>query len=451
MSKEYFSLDAERMMLSCMIMDDPCFVYGIETLKVDDFYYSESIYIYGTLKEMYLDSMSTGLEKLIIKMKTNGTLDIIGGVSGLMTFFCNILYYRKCDAMDYAKIIRDFAITRDAFKAYENFKAEADSGMIGPELLEFGRDELHKIDSCDNGEIGQTLKDYFETEGQTTFDERIRRFRSGEPAVQLGIQTGLRDLDKMIGGIRGGNLVILAARTSMGKTSLALNIATNLAASGKSVIFFSLEMSKSELAEKIYSFSSGTPARKILEGSTPDDATKIIYDYVKGVVGNNLIINDLGGLKTSEIISRCLRAKEKFSISAIFIDYLQLVQSDENFAIKHLELSEITRKLKSLAKRLDIPVICLAQLARRTDERSGHRPELSDMRESGSIEQDADLVLGLLRRDYYDKFDRPGEATIIVMKNRMGPTCDVTVLFDGETTAFKDKPVETFDVQRKIS
>ena len=446
MVAENFSKEIEQLALSSMNSRPDCLSYGVERLKEEDFYFLEHKLIFGGMVGMYKDDMTPALDKLIVKLKSIGSLDILGGVSGLVGFFPNNVFV-KSDIIDYVKILKTFSTTRNTISAVGIAQKEIDKGLIvGNELLELGRDLLFKVASADDGDVGMSLREYYDLEGEALLKERHRRYVAGEPILDQGVATGMRDLDKMIGGLRGGNLVIIAARTSMGKTSLALNMATNIASSGKPVFFFSMEMGRHEIGEKIFSFTSGISARKFREGVPGEEVEGKIREYIHGVTGGNFRMSDRGGLKIEDIISISTRAKEKFNISAIFIDYLQLLYGDDKNTPRYLELSDITRRLKVLAKNLDIPVICLAQLSRKCDERAGHKPELSDMRESGSIEQDADLILGVLRMEYYDKFDRPGEATIFVMKNRTGPTCEINMLFDGETASFKDKPIQTFDI-----
>ena len=446
MTTELFSLACEKEFISGMMQNPNYFCYGIENLTEKELYFSEYRILFTGFKEMYKDDMNPTLEKLIIKLKALGSLEALGGIQGVVALISDS---RQCkeDAEDYVKIIKDFSARRDIIAASEKAKLEA-YRLETPiqELLTTTRDSFYKISDPDNGSLGIEVREHHIEKGDSILRERQRRFLAGEPIVNPGLETGFRDLDKMVGGLKGGNLVIITARTGVGKTSLALNMATNMTRAGNPIYFFSMEMSEAEVLERINTSVSGVPVKKLRDGTLTIEEREKIFSIVAKTTNGKFILSDRTGIKLSEIISRCIRAKEQHNISAVFIDYLQLLYGDDKFALRQLELSDITRRLKILAKKLGIPVICLAQLNRKAEERPGHRPELSDLRESGSIEQDADLVFGILRKDVYDKFDKPGEATIIVMKNRSGPTCDVNVLFDGETSLFKDRPVQTFDV-----
>jgi replicative DNA helicase len=209
-----------------------------------------------------------------------------------------------------------------------------------------------------------------------------------------------------------------------------------LAKQHKPAYFFSIEMDYKEIEERIYSQISMVDQKKIHLGDLSSEDFEKVLESATSIDKGMLLIDDKGGIRIEEIVSKAKRAKEIFNISAIFIDYLQLISSKDKPEYRHLEIANYTRALKTLAKDLNIPVICLAQLSRKCEERTTHTPILSDLKESGAIEQDSDLVIAIDRRDSYDKYDRPGEAQIYVLKNRHGITGDVRLRFDKEHSRF---------------
>ena len=275
-------------------------------------------------------------------------------------------------------------------------------------------------------------------------EQRQQKYKEfGEDASKVtGVPTSFKDLDELINGFNPSNLMILAARPAMGKTALGLNFAENICFKQKiPVAFFSLEMSAEQLVHRVISSQSEVDAEKITTGSLNGSEYQKIVFSVKEMQKHTMIIDDQPGLKITDLRSRARRLKEMYNIGFIVIDYLQLlsgsgtIRSTEN---RQLEVSEISRLLKTLAKELNIPILCLSQLSRRVEERQGHRPMLSDLRESGSLEQDSDLILFLLRKDYYDPHDKPGMATLIIAKNRHGPVGDVNMVYRKEIVQFKD-------------
>jgi replicative DNA helicase len=234
--------------------------------------------------------------------------------------------------------------------------------------------------------------------------------------------------------------MILAARPSMGKTAIAINLAENICFRNHIPVgFFSLEMSATQILHRIISSQAEVESEKIQTGSLTGSEYQRIVGAVNMMQKDMMIIDDQPGLKITDIRARARRMKEAFNIGFIVIDYLQLISGSgngRNIENRQTEISEISRMLKNLARELNIPILCAAQLSRKVEERQGHRPMMSDLRESGSLEQDADVVMMLFRRDYYDKYDKPGMAEVIVAKNRHGPVGDVQLAFRKEIGQF---------------
>jgi replicative DNA helicase len=257
-----------------------------------------------------------------------------------------------------------------------------------------------------------------------------------------GLPTHFFDVDKMINGLCPSQLLILAARPSMGKTALALNIAQNVAFRSKEAVgIFSLEMNAEELLHRLICSESEVESEKIKTGSLAGGDYQKVVAAVNEMQKHTMIIDDQPGLKISDLRSRARRMKEMFNIKLLVIDYLQLLsgpKANYNSDNRQNEISEISRMLKNLARELHIPVICLSQLSRKVEERQGHRPMLSDLRESGSIEQDADIVMFLFRREYYNPQDKPGTAELIVAKNRHGKVGDIQLVYKKSLALFQN-------------
>ena len=255
-----------------------------------------------------------------------------------------------------------------------------------------------------------------------------------------GIPSHFVDLDKMINGLNNSNLMILAARPAMGKTALALNIAENVCFKSKVPVgIFSLEMTAEQLVHRIICSQAEVESDKIKTGALNGIEYQRIVGCVSEMQKHMMIIDDQPGLKITDLRARARRMKESYGIGFLVIDYLQLISgsgSNRTFENRQNEISEISRMLKNLARELNIPILCLSQLSRKVEERQGHRPMMSDLRESGSIEQDSDIVMFFLRREYYDPNDKPGMAELIVAKNRHGGVGNINLTFRKEFAQF---------------
>jgi len=279
--------------------------------------------------------------------------------------------------------------------------------------------------------------------------ERQEKFRElGEDALAFtGIPTHFLDLDKLIDGFAPSNLIIIAGRPAMGKTAFVLNVAENVCFKSKLPVgIFSLEMSAEQLLHRMICSQANVQSDKIRTGSLTGVEYQGIVQTVKMMQEHTMIIDDQPGINISDLRARARRMKEVYDIQLLAIDYLQLLSGSsgsygsEN---RQSEIAEISRMLKNLARELNIPIVCPSQLSRKVEERTGHRPMMSDLRESGSIEQDADVIIFLLRRDYYDPYDKPGLAEIIVGKNRHGKIGSVELSFRKDYAQFANYIPET--------
>jgi replicative DNA helicase len=261
------------------------------------------------------------------------------------------------------------------------------------------------------------------------------------------VPTGFDELDEMLSGLQRGEMIILAARPSMGKTAFALNMAENMAAASNGVAFFSLEMGKQQLVQRILCAKGGVDGQKLRKNMLSREEWRRIMGACEGLKNSPIFIDDTPGLTLLQMRSKARRMKEKHGIGAVVIDYLQLMSSGTRVESRQVEVSEISRGVKAMARELDVPVVCLSQLNRQAEGREGHRPRMSDLRESGSIEQDADVVMMLHREAYYHKSDanwveanplKANVAEVIVAKQRNGPTGTVELLWDSSSTAFRN-------------
>ena len=252
-----------------------------------------------------------------------------------------------------------------------------------------------------------------------------------------GLSTGFKDIDDMLSGFQKSDLILLAARPSMGKTALGVNFAVNAAQNKKTVAIFSLEMSKTQLALRIYSQLTNISLSNLIQGDLKVEDWKRISKTLVDFSQNNLYIDDMSGTSVQEMRAKLRRLKLEQGLDLVVIDYLQLMEAGGQNENRTLEISKISRGLKAMAKELDVPVIALSQLSRAPEQRTNHRPILSDLRESGAIEQDADVVLFLYRDEYYnpDSEDR-GIGEVIIAKHRNGPTGTVKLVYKGENTKF---------------
>lgn len=442
------SKESEMMVLGCMLTSINSLNVSADSLDDSDFYFSEHKIIFQVLKTAYKKDKPADIHLVAEELKRQEKLSAVGGIPYLTT----LAQYAGTSAFieEYVELIHSKSLLRRMIHAAQIIEKKA---LEEPEDVPATLDEAQQLffqisqtaHSTGGVLIGQILSG-LKSESNKPFlmelQERQERFQLKGPE-DLGI-TGLPshfiDLDKMLNGLNRSNLMILAARPAMGKTSLAINIAENVCFKGqKPVGIFSLEMTAEQLVHRIVCSQAEVESDKIKTGSLNGAEFQRIVASVSDMQNHTLIIDDQPGLKISDLRARARRMKESHGIELIIIDYLQLLSSSSrNVENRQSEISEISRMLKNLARELNIPIICLSQLSRKVEERQGHRPTMSDLRESGSIEQDADIVMFLLRREYYDAHDKPGMAELIVAKNRHGSVGTVNLAFRKELAQFSN-------------
>lgn len=435
------SKESEMMVLGCMLTSSHALSIGSDGLLETDFYLKEHEFIFKALKEAFASDKPADVHIIAEKLKTIDKLDFVGGVSYLTT----LAQYAGTSAYieEYIEIIRKKSILRQMAESAKKIEKTA---LEEPEDVYTALDEAQsyffQISQATNRKTGVSIKELLsglQASSKLPFlkelQERQENFHSRDPneAPVTGIPTGFIDLDKMINGLNRSNLIILASRPSMGKTALSLNIAQNVAFKANVPVgIFSLEMTAEELLHRMICTQSEVASDRIKTGSLDGMEYQKVVQTVNQMSKHTVIIDDQPGMKITDLRARARRLKEVYGVEFIVIDYLQLLSGSRGFYStenRQNEISEISRMLKNLARELNIPILCPSQLSRKVEERAGHRPMLSDLRESGSIEQDADIVMFIYRPDYYNQNDKPGMAEIIVAKNRHGAVGNVNVAF----------------------
>ena len=438
-----YSAEAEQAVLGAVIIDNAMFDNVMDYVKTSDYFYvSLHKLIYSAMQEMMNFGQAIDFVTLLDKLKQNSGFDEATGKTYLVNLIDNCPSPSR--ASSYAKIVADKYRLRMLITAAREIiddatAAEEDTNV----LLDSAEQRIFDIRSDgDKGgleKLGSVLLQ--------TFDRLDSLNREADESVRP-VSTGIGDLDRVITGLNRSDLIILAARPGMGKTSFALNIARNVACkSKKSVAFFSLEMSKEQLASRLLSSEALVGGTKLRTGKLTDEEWQRLVPASDILKNANLYIDATPGITITEMKSRLRRLRE---IDLVVVDYLQLMSSTRRIDSRVNEISEITRSLKIMAKELNVPVITLSQLSRASEQRPDHRPQLSDLRDSGSIEQDADIVLFLYREGYYDKNGDENAAApavdmnsgeCIVAKNRHGEMNTVKLHWQGEFMRFTD--VET--------
>jgi len=442
------SKESEMMVLGCMLTSINSLNVGSDILDEADFYHTEHRTIFQVMKLAYCQDRPADVHLVAEELKRQDKLKEVGGVAYLTT----LAQYAGTSAYidEYAEIVKDKAILRRMINASQKIERRA---LDEPEDVDVVLDEAQQaffeISQTTNPLAGKLLVDILQgpkAENKVPFlkevEERQARYQLHGPqkGVVTGLPTYFTDLDKMVNGLNPSNLMILAARPAMGKTALAINIAESVCfRHNVPVGVFSLEMSADQLVHRIVSSQSDVESEKIKTGALNGHEYQQVLHAVTRMQQHTLIIDDQPGLKITDLRARARRMKESWGIQLLIIDYLQLLtgsSSGRGHENRQNEVSEISRMLKTLARELNVPILCLSQLSRKVEERPGHRPMMSDLRESGSLEQDADVVMFLLRRDYYDPNDKPGQAELIIAKNRHGAIGSVHLAYRKELAQF---------------
>ena len=425
-------IQAEQAVLGSMLTDKDAVIASIESLKPESFYREDNKTIYEAILNLYNKAEPIDIITLKEELTSMGKFEQVGGLEYLASLPDKVP--TTANVQKYINIVEEKSILRNLIKT-------------GNEIIELGYDPTENVDDImDNAE--KKIFNAIQNKNQKGYtpikDVLVESFNQLEELYNrkqhiTGVPTGFAELDYRTAGLHGSDLILIAARPAMGKSAFALNIATNAAVKAKvPVALFSLEMSKEQMVNRILCSEAMVDSNKVRTGKLEED------DWVKlaGTIGElsdaEIYIDDTPGISIMEIRAKCRKLKLEKNIGLVVIDYLQLVQaSGRRNGSREQEISEISRSLKILAKELNVPVIALSQLSRAVEQRPDHRPMLSDLRESGAIEQDADIVMFLYRDDYYnEESEKKDIAEVIIAKHRGGSTGTVELLWLGSYTKF---------------
>lgn len=427
------NIDAEKSLLGAVLIDDEVLADASEHVTSKDFYDKRHNTIYAAMMQLYEKHKPVDLLTLTEELKKKDRLDTVGG-SSYLTELTNYVP-TAAHAEAYAEMVAQKAVRRRLIKASGDISELGyDEETTTQELLERAEAELFSVSD-------QSLKqDLVSLESILTesFD-RMEELHRNKGELR-GIRTGYRDLDTMTAGLQRSDLIVLAARPAMGKTTLVTNLAYNVATVARQpVLFFSLEMSKEQLVDRMLADASGVDAWNIRTGNLSDDDFSKLSEAMGEMAEAPIYIDDTPGLSVLEMRTKARRAAHEHPLGLIIVDYLQLMQSanSRSDGNRVQEVSEISRGLKLIARELNVPVIALSQLSRSVESRSPQVPQLADLRESGSIEQDADIVMFIYREAYYNPdTDRENITDLIIAKHRNGPTGKVELYFHPERLRF---------------
>ena len=413
-------LIAEQSVLGGMLLSKDAIADVVEILRERDFYRPAHELIYDAILDLYGRGEPADAITVSAELTKRGDIARAGGAPYLHTLISSVP--TAANANYYAKIVREHAIMRRLVEA-------------GTKIVQLGYSGEGEVDDA----VDQAQAEvYAVTERRTSEDyvtlasllpEALDEIEAISKGVGIeGVKTGFRDLDALTHGLHPGNMIILAARPAVGKSTLGLDIARHASIhEGKTSVIFSLEMSRSEITMRMLSAEARVGLNNIRSGQLSDDEWAKLARRMGEISAAPLFIDDSPNLSMMEIRAKARRLKQRHDLKLIVIDYLQLMSSGKRVENRQQEVSEFSRHLKLMAKELDVPVIAISQLNRSPEQRSDKKPMLSDLRESGSIEQDADVVILLHREDMYDSQNRSGEADLIVAKHRNGPTRTITV------------------------
>ena len=426
-------IEAEQAVIGSMLTDQDAVSSAIETLKPEDFYREDNKIIYEAILNIYNRAEPIDIITLKAELSSMNKLEAVGGLEYIAVLPDKVPTTANVDR--YIKIVEEKAMLRNLIKTAN-------------EIIDLGYNPTEDVEDIMAG-AEKKIFDIIQNKNQKSYtpikDVLIESFTKLEELYNqkskiTGVPTGFVDLDDKTAGLHGSDLILIAARPAMGKTAFALNIAANAAIrSNTPVAIFNLEMSKDQLVNRILCIEAMVDSNKIMTGKLEEDDWSKLASVVGPISDSGIYIDDTPGISIMEIRTKCRKLKMEKNIGLIVIDYIQLIQGSNNRknGSREQEIAEISRSLKILAKELNVPVIALSQLSRAVEQRPDHRPMLSDLRESGSIEQDADIVMFLYRDDYYNQdSEKKDIAEIIIAKHRGGSTRTVELLWLGSYTKF---------------
>jgi len=432
--------EAEASLLGAMLIDSDAIVKVADAVITDDFYDERHRRIFEAIKQLYERHSPIDVLTLSDQLKAEGLLEMVGGAAYL-TELTNFVP-TAAHVEQYAEIVAQKALRRRLIKTSQNItELGYDEGRNLQALIEEAESRLFEVSQR---HIKQDITS-LETILTESFD-RLDELHKDKGKIR-GVPTGFKDMDQVLAGLQRSDLFVLAARPSMGKTALALNIAHNVALqAGLPVLLFSLEMSKEQLVDRMLAMESGVDAWALRTGNLTDSDFEKIGQAMGSLSEAQIYIDDSPGITVSDLRTKARREAHQRPIGLIIVDYLQLMSGGSRFSgegNRVQEISEISRGLKGIARELNVPLMALSQLSRSVESRSPQIPQLADLRESGSIEQDADVVAFIYREDYYNPdTERRNITDIFIKKHRNGPTGNIELYFDKEKQRFRTLDVK---------
>ena len=428
-----YNAEAEKSVIGSILMDRECLATVIEHVRAGDFYDPRNAEIFDAIMDLFNMDSPMDIITVAEQLRHKGTFDNVGGevylaeVASSVSTSANVRYY--------AKIVSEYSLRRKLITVSNEISGMAYDGNEQIEkLLDISEQKIFDVSENKNMSGFMGIRDLLSQSFAHVSEI------AANPNNITGIPTGFTKLDEMISGLNKSNLVLIAARPAMGKTSFALNIAHYAAMkAGAKVGIFSLEMSNEEIVNRIWFSEALVPNNKIRGGNMQANDWERLTVALSKLSSSHIYVDDTAAVSPMDMRAKCRRLMAEKGLDLVIVDHIQLMQSSRRTENRQQEITEISRSLKMLAKDLNIPVIALSQLSRASDSRTDKRPMLSDLRESGAIEQDADIVMMLYRDDYYNKdTEHPGEAEVIIAKNRSGSTGTVRLSWQGELTKFSN-------------
>lgn len=421
------SIESEQHALACMLNSDAD--QGVSILTVDHFYLDVHRNIFFAIKHLLDKELEISVVNIYEYLKGLGSQNVttLSYVMQVANMYSSIVTLSDC-----VKILNEKLVARSLIQtANEHIDMALNGDMV--EVFDKIRTDYERLEKAALGSCGEEFT-YLLNQALSDIEQRQRRRSSG--VLCLGVPTGFEKFDEKLGGLSPSNLSIVAGRPGMGKTALILNMIESMAIKNQIPVgFFSLEMSNEEIMHRLVSSYVEIPVTKIRSGDLTDVCLENLKMKLKETQESPLIIED-SPQNIATLCSKAIQMKNKYAIKALFIDYLQLIEGMRKSDSRYMEVTEISRRLKCLAKQLKIPIVCLSQLSRSVEQRSDKTPQLSDLRDSGAIEQDADSVVFLYRAGYYDPYD--SNCKIIIAKNRHGSCGEVQIKFNEKFCQFKE-------------
>ncbi|MEX2619599.1 MAG: replicative DNA helicase [Egibacteraceae bacterium] len=425
------NLDAETSVLGAMLLSRDAIAEVSELVGADDFYRGAHRTLYEAVRDLYDQGEPVDPITLADELEHRGSLEDVGGAVGITDLVSRVP--TAANALYYARIVAEQALRRRLIDAGTGItRLGYDAAKGADEAVDAAEQTIYDVAQRGYSSEFVPMKDLL----MESF-ERIEKLHEAKSAI-TGLATGFTDLDELTAGLQPQNLVVIAARPAMGKSTLITNIATHVTVEQrKPAVMFSLEMSQRELIDRILAAYSHVPSERLRTGRLNDTDWPKLSQAMGRLAEAPLFIDDTPGINMMEIRAKCRRLKAKHGLDLVIVDYLQLMQSHRRAENRVQEVSELSRGMKILAKELDVPVVALSQLSRKPEDRTDRRPQLSDLRESGSIEQDADLVAFIYRDEvYHPDTEAKGEAELILAKHRNGPLHTVRLSFLGHQSRF---------------